>query len=70
MNWLKNETDEISAREEQVAEYQKEIEKNKSVIEDLENKPQFFQITNCTACQTPLETPTVHFLCKHSYHQQ
>ena len=29
----------------------------------------FFQVTQCAACTHPLELPTVHFLCRHSYHQ-
>lgn len=26
--------------------------------------------TNCTTCNLPLDLPTVHFACKHSYHQR
>ncbi len=27
------------------------------------------QGTKCSACQHPLELPSVHFLCRHSYHE-
>lgn len=29
-----------------------------------------FQVTKCSSCAAPLELPTVHFLCKHSYHHR
>lgn len=29
---------------------------------------QIMQVTKCSACDTPLQLPTVHFLCKHAYH--
>ena len=28
-----------------------------------------FQETKCVACNHPLELPTVHFLCRHSFHE-
>ena len=29
-----------------------------------------FQVTRCSACGAPLDLPTVHFMCKHSFHQR
>lgn len=29
-----------------------------------------FQTRRCSACGAPLDLPTVHFLCKHSFHQR
>ncbi len=29
-----------------------------------------FQVSKCSVCSHPLELPSVHFLCQHSYHQQ
>lgn len=29
-----------------------------------------FQMTRCTACGGQLDLPSVHFMCKHSYHQR
>ena len=36
---------------------------------DLGNKPTVFQTRRCDACGRSLDLPTVHFLCKHSFHQ-
>ncbi|PWN52887.1 hypothetical protein IE53DRAFT_239997 [Violaceomyces palustris] len=32
--------------------------------------PQVFQSTRCTACGGQMDLPSVHFMCKHSYHQR
>jgi hypothetical protein len=29
-----------------------------------------FQVTRCSHCGAPLDLPTVHFMCKHSFHQR
>ena len=34
----------------------------------LINRNVIFQVSKCEACGRPLELPTIHFLCKHSYH--
>ncbi|EST08049.2 Zinc finger, RING/FYVE/PHD-type [Kalmanozyma brasiliensis GHG001] len=34
------------------------------------NTPRVFQMTRCTACGGQLDLPSVHFMCKHSYHQR
>ncbi|KAJ2530694.1 Vacuolar protein sorting-associated protein 11 [Coemansia sp. RSA 1933] len=36
----------------------------------LRSKPIVFQSTKCISCMTPLDLPSIHFLCKHSYHQR
>ena len=33
------------------------------------NPHQVFQLSKCSACHTPLDLPSVHFLCMHSFHQ-
>jgi len=50
--------------------YKTETEKKKAEIEDLGSKPSVFQSQRCLACGLQLELPTVHFLCKHSFHQR
>lgn len=47
-----------------------ETEKKKAEIEDLGTKPSVFQAQRCQACGLQLDLPTVHFLCKHSFHQR
>ncbi|KAJ2829374.1 Vacuolar protein sorting-associated protein 11 [Coemansia erecta] len=48
------------------AEYKSHSEK----MDAIKNKPIVFQSTKCTSCMAPLDLPSVHFLCKHSYHQR
>ena len=38
-------------------------------ITRLSTKPETFNATRCSACPNTLDLPTVHFLCKHSFHQ-
>lgn len=69
LDWLKDENNSLEKYEQQIGYYKQEIEKNQSIIQDIERNPQVFQVSKCSACDAPLETPTVHFLCKHSFHQ-
>ncbi|KAJ2801372.1 Vacuolar protein sorting-associated protein 11 [Coemansia guatemalensis] len=39
-------------------------------MEALRSKPVVFQSTKCSSCMAPLDLPSIHFLCKHSYHQR
>jgi hypothetical protein len=39
-------------------------------MEELGSKPVVFQTRRCSSCGEPLDLPTVHFLCKHSFHQR
>ena len=39
-------------------------------MEELGNKSVVFQTRRCFACGGSLDLPTVHFLCKHSFHQR
>ena len=49
--------------------YRTETSSKRREMDDLENKPAVFQTRRCAACGRSLELPTVHFLCKHSFHQ-
>ncbi|KAI8320405.1 hypothetical protein GQ54DRAFT_305536 [Martensiomyces pterosporus] len=50
--------------------YVDEHKKHQGEMEALQTKPVVFQSTKCTSCMAPLDLPSVHFLCKHSYHQR
>jgi hypothetical protein len=50
--------------------YRLETAKKRAEIQELGSKPSIFQAQRCIACTLPLELPTVHFLCKHSFHQR
>ncbi|CAG9130608.1 unnamed protein product [Plutella xylostella] len=68
MNVLKSEDEVITREQELATKYRTESEKMKSDIEALRLSPATFQSSRCAACARPLELPTVHFLCQHSYH--
>ncbi len=71
---------------EKVAETRQDVESDRSLIQsyrsetaakqkqisDLANpsQPDVFQVTRCAACGGQLDLPSVHFMCKHSYHQR
>ena len=39
-------------------------------MDELGSKPTVFQTRRCSSCGRNLDLPTVHFLCKHSFHQR
>lgn len=61
---------EIQANRRLIDSYRKETESKRTEIEDLGSKPVVFQARRCSACTRNLTLPTVHFLCKHSLHQE
>ncbi|PUU79070.1 hypothetical protein B9Z19DRAFT_1082628 [Tuber borchii] len=67
---IEKERREIENNRRMIETYKTETEKKKAEIEDLGSKPSVFQSQRCLACSLQLELPTVHFLCKHSFHQR
>ena len=55
-----------------VQSYRTESEAKQKEFSDLANprQPEVFQVTRCAACGGQLDLPSVHFMCKHSYHQR
>ncbi|ERL88484.1 hypothetical protein D910_05870 [Dendroctonus ponderosae] len=49
--------------------YRKDSEKLKKHLEELKVGVTSIQGARCAACHHPLELPTIHFLCNHSFHQ-
>ena len=39
-------------------------------LANLSTQPVTFTATRCSACGAGLDLPTVHFMCKHSFHQR
>lgn len=54
-----------------ITSYRTETQSKQREIEALTDtsKPQVFQVTRCTRCNGTLDLPSVHFMCKHSFHQ-
>lgn len=52
--------------------YRSETATKEKEIKDLSDasQPEVFQVTRCAACGGQLDLPSVHFMCKHSYHQR
>ncbi|GAQ03110.1 vacuolar protein sorting-associated protein 11 homolog [Aspergillus lentulus] len=67
---IERERKEISTNRRLVSSYSSETEKKRQEIEQLGTKPVVFQARRCNACGGALDLPTVHFLCKHSFHQR
>ncbi|KAI9809940.1 MAG: hypothetical protein M1825_000373 [Sarcosagium campestre] len=61
---------EISNNRRLIESYRSETEAKRTEIADLGSKPTVFQAKRCSACGGSLDLPTVHFLCKHSFHQR
>lgn len=74
--WLRSKVEDtqadIEADQQLNKSYRDETANKQKEIIDLANptKPQVFQVTRCAACGGQLDLPTVHFMCKHSYHQR
>jgi hypothetical protein len=59
----------IASNRRLITSYRTETLDKRQEIADLSSKPQTFNNTRCSACGFSLTLPTVHFLCKHSFHQ-
>ncbi|KAI6224384.1 Vacuolar protein sorting-associated protein 11-like protein [Aphelenchoides fujianensis] len=68
VDWL-NEQNQIAENEEKIVENEAEIERLEKRNDELENGVQIFQTSKCSACDSSLQVPAIHFLCLHSYHQ-
>ena len=75
-DWLREKVEEtkkgIESDKHLVNSYRLETEQKQTELQSLADpgKPQVFQVTKCAACGGQLDLPTVHFMCKHSYHQR
>lgn len=59
----------ISDTEELTKKYEKDSEKLQQQLDTLKSGTVVIQVSRCAACHHPLELPSLHFLCQHSYHQ-
>lgn len=67
---IRRERKEIQANRRLIESYRTETTAKKSELADLEAKPIVFQARRCSSCGRNLTLPTVHFMCKHSFHQE
>ncbi|KAL2444139.1 Vacuolar protein sorting-associated protein 11-like protein [Exophiala dermatitidis] len=67
---ISRERKEIQANRRLIDSYRTETAAKKSELSDLNSKPVVFQARRCSSCSRNLTLPTVHFMCKHSFHQE
>ncbi|KAL8943914.1 MAG: hypothetical protein Q9211_000798 [Gyalolechia sp. 1 TL-2023] len=67
---VERERKEISNNRRLIESYRNETEAKRKEIDELGTKSAVFQTRRCSACGGSLDLPTVHFLCKHSFHQR
>lgn len=68
-NELKQEQKKIKEISELTSNYRKDTDKLKTHLNTLKSGLIVIQGSRCAACHHPLELPTIHFLCQHSFHQ-
>lgn len=66
---IERERREISNNRRLIESYRTETDSKRKEMYELGTKPAVFQTRRCAACGRSLDLPTVHFLCKHSFHQ-
>ncbi|KAI9667821.1 MAG: hypothetical protein M1821_000640 [Bathelium mastoideum] len=69
-NTVERERKQIDQNRQTIESYRTETAKTRDAIDTLNTQPAVFQATRCRACGASLDLPTVHFLCKHSFHQR
>ncbi|PQE07701.1 vacuolar sorting protein [Rutstroemia sp. NJR-2017a BVV2] len=67
---IERERKEIASNRRLISSYRTDTQTKRQEILDLSEKPQTFNATRCSFCGTQLDLPTVHFMCKHSFHQR
>lgn len=67
---ISRERKDINNNRKLIESYRTETATKTAEIEDLGTKPVVFQNRRCSSCGRNLDLPVVHFMCKHSFHQQ
>ncbi|ODN93457.1 vacuolar membrane protein [Cryptococcus wingfieldii CBS 7118] len=75
-DWLKGKVEdneaEIESDKQLYDSYRADTAVKRKAMLDRTNpsQPEVFQVTKCASCGGQLDLPSVHFMCKHSYHQR
>ncbi|KAL8731592.1 MAG: hypothetical protein Q9166_003280 [cf. Caloplaca sp. 2 TL-2023] len=67
---IERERKEISNNRRLIESYRGETDTKRREMDELGTKSAVFQTRRCSACGGSLDLPTMHFLCKHSFHQR
>lgn len=64
------EREEIATNRRLASTYRTDTSTKRSELQTMTTEPVSFSTTRCSSCSKALDLPTVHFLCKHSFHQR
>lgn len=53
-----------------ISSYKSETATKQQELDNLASQPVVFQSRRCQSCAGTLDLPTVHFLCRHSFHER
>ncbi|KAJ5894757.1 hypothetical protein N7495_006448 [Penicillium taxi] len=67
---IERERKEISTNRRLIASYKSETATKQQELQNLATQPIAFQSRRCQSCGGTLDLPTVHFLCRHSFHER
>ncbi|KAJ5506800.1 Zinc finger RING-type [Penicillium expansum] len=67
---IDRERKEITTNRRLITSYKSETETKQQELDHLTTQPVVFQSRRCQSCGGTLDLPTVHFLCKHSFHER
>ncbi|KAJ5256905.1 hypothetical protein N7478_013009 [Penicillium angulare] len=67
---IERERKDISTNHRLISSYKSETTAKQQELESIASQPVVFQSRRCQSCGGTLDLPTVHFLCKHSFHQR
>ncbi|KAJ3107659.1 Vacuolar protein sorting-associated protein 11 [Phlyctochytrium planicorne] len=65
---MEKERREVEESQKITESYRLETTQMRNDITLLQTQPTVFQSSKCSMCAQPLDLPSVHFMCKHSYH--
>ncbi|KAL6739082.1 hypothetical protein Aduo_012569 [Ancylostoma duodenale] len=68
IKWLDTQKKQIESDRKAITEGERRMQEIDKQIESLKFNVQVLQVNKCSACDTVLQLPAVHFLCRHSYH--
>ncbi|EYB98469.1 hypothetical protein Y032_0131g1645 [Ancylostoma ceylanicum] len=68
IKWLDSQKKQIDSDRKAITEGERRMQEIDKQIESLKFNVQVLQVNKCSACDTVLQLPAVHFLCRHSYH--
>ncbi|KAJ5184224.1 hypothetical protein N7492_001840 [Penicillium capsulatum] len=67
---IDRERKDISTNRRLISSYKSETATKQQELDNLASRPVVFQSRRCQSCGGTLDLPTVHFLCRHSFHER